>query len=101
MSTAERFFKEVQSLPDTLAQEVLDFIEYIEIKHGLRDRLPRKIEAGAGAGDAPRMGQPGRRGLGWRVSLTIWRRDRHRENECKEDFGRGHAAGAGDPCSYC
>ena len=26
---------EAQKLPDTLAQEVLDFIEYIEIKHGL------------------------------------------------------------------
>lgn len=38
MSTAERIFKEAQKLPDQLAQEVLNFIEYIEIKHGLRDR---------------------------------------------------------------
>jgi len=44
MSTAERIFKEAQKLPDTLAQEVLDFIEYIEIKHGLRDRLTEELK---------------------------------------------------------
>ena len=31
MPTAERIFKKAQKLPDTLAQEVLDLIEYIEI----------------------------------------------------------------------
>jgi uncharacterized membrane protein YheB (UPF0754 family) len=44
MSTAERIFKEAQKLADTLAQEVLDFIEYIEIKHGLRDRLTEELK---------------------------------------------------------
>ena len=32
MSTAERIFKEAQKLPDTLAQEVLDFIEFLKAK---------------------------------------------------------------------
>ena len=44
MSIAERIFMEAQKLPDTLAQEVLDFIEYIEIKHGLRDRLTEELK---------------------------------------------------------
>lgn len=44
MSTAERIFREVQKLPDTLAQEVLDFVEYIELKHGLRDRLTQELK---------------------------------------------------------
>jgi len=44
MSMAERIFKEAQKLPDTLAQEVLAFIEYIEIKHGLRDRLTEDLK---------------------------------------------------------
>lgn len=44
MSTAERIFKEVQKLPDTLAQEVLDFVEYIELKHGLRDRSTEELK---------------------------------------------------------
>ena len=44
MSIAERIFIEAQKLPDTLAQEVLDFIEYIEIQHGLRDRLTEELK---------------------------------------------------------
>jgi len=44
MSTAERMFKEAQKLPNPLAQEVLDCIEYIEIKHGLRDRLTEELK---------------------------------------------------------
>jgi hypothetical protein len=44
MSTAERIFKEVQKLPDTLAQEVLDFVEYIELKHGFRDRSAEELK---------------------------------------------------------
>ena len=44
MSIAERIFIEAQKLPDTLAQEVLDFIEYIEIKHGLRNRLTEELK---------------------------------------------------------
>ena len=44
MSPAERIFKEAQKLPAPLAQEVLDFIEYIEIKHGLRDQLTEEVK---------------------------------------------------------
>jgi hypothetical protein len=44
MSTAERIFREVQKLPDTLAQEVLDFVEYIELKHGFRDRSAEELK---------------------------------------------------------
>ena len=44
MSTAEQIFKEVQKLPDVLARGVLDFVEYIEIKHGLRDRLTEELK---------------------------------------------------------
>ena len=44
MSTAEKIFKEAQKLPDPLAQEVLDFIEYIELKHGLRDRQTEELK---------------------------------------------------------
>ena len=44
MSIAERIFMEAQKLADTLAQEVLDFIEYIEVKHGLRDRLAEELK---------------------------------------------------------
>jgi hypothetical protein len=44
MSTAEQIFKEVQKLPDVLAREVLDFVEYIEIKHGLRDRHTEELK---------------------------------------------------------
>lgn len=44
MSTAEQIFKEAQKLPDALAREVLNFIEYIEIKHGLRDPLAEEFK---------------------------------------------------------
>lgn len=44
MSTAEQIFKEVQKLPDALAREVLDFVEYIELDHGLRDRLAEELK---------------------------------------------------------
>ncbi len=44
MSTAEKIFKEAQKLPDPLAQEVLDFIGYIEMKHGLRDRPTEELK---------------------------------------------------------
>jgi len=38
MNIAEIIYKEANKLPEHLAKEVLDFIEYIEKKHGLRDR---------------------------------------------------------------
>ena len=44
MSTAEQIFKEVQKLSDALAHEVLDFVEYIEMKHGLRDRILEELK---------------------------------------------------------
>ncbi len=35
MSTAEKIYQEAQRLPEGLAREVLDFIGYLEQKHGL------------------------------------------------------------------
>ena len=44
MSTAEQIMREIQKLPEPLAREVLDFIEYIELKHGLKDRLTEELK---------------------------------------------------------
>ena len=44
MSTAEQIMREIQKLPEPLAREVLDFIEYIESKHGLKDRLAEELK---------------------------------------------------------
>jgi len=44
MSTAEKIIKEIQKLPEPLAKEVLDFIEYIELKHGLKDQLTEELK---------------------------------------------------------
>ena len=38
MNIAEKIYKEAIKLPEYLAKEMLDFIEYIEKKHGLQDR---------------------------------------------------------------
>ena len=38
MDIAEKIYKEASRLPEYLAKEVLDFIEYIEKKHGLMDK---------------------------------------------------------------
>lgn len=38
MDLAEKIYKQASSLPEHLAKEVLDFIEYIEKKHGLQDK---------------------------------------------------------------
>lgn len=35
MSIAKKIYQEALKLPEPLAQEVLDFIEYIEKKHGI------------------------------------------------------------------
>lgn len=43
MSTAEQIIREIQKLPEPLAREVLDFIGYIELKHGLKDRLTEEL----------------------------------------------------------
>ena len=37
MIIAEKIYEQAMRLPEHLAREVLDFIEYIEIKHGLAD----------------------------------------------------------------
>jgi len=44
MSTAEQIMREIQKLPEPLAQEVLDFIGYIELKHGIKDRLAEELK---------------------------------------------------------
>ena len=38
MSIAEKIYAEVQTLPDELAIEVLDFIHFIECRHALRHK---------------------------------------------------------------
>jgi len=38
MNIAEVICREARRLPEPLAKEVLDFIGYLEAKHGLRDR---------------------------------------------------------------
>ncbi|MFB6260068.1 MAG: DUF2281 domain-containing protein [Thiohalorhabdaceae bacterium] len=37
MSIADRIYEEVRRLPEPLTQEVLDFIGYLEAKHGLSE----------------------------------------------------------------
>ena len=44
MSTADQIIKEIQKLPEPLAREVLDFIGYIELKHGLKDRITEELK---------------------------------------------------------
>ena len=45
MSAAEKIYQEVRRLPEALAREVLDFIGYLEIKHGLRDIHAEDLKA--------------------------------------------------------
>lgn len=44
MSTSEQIMRKIQKLPEPLAREVLDFIEYIELKHGLKDKLSEALK---------------------------------------------------------
>ena len=44
MSTAEQIMREIQKLPEPLVQEVLAFIGYIELKHGLKDPLAEELK---------------------------------------------------------
>jgi len=37
MNIAQKIYEQARQLPEPLAKEVLDFIEYIEAKHGLKD----------------------------------------------------------------
>jgi len=45
MSTAEQIMREIQKLPEPLAREVLDFIGYIEFKHGIKDQLAEELKS--------------------------------------------------------
>lgn len=45
MNTAEKIMLEIQRLPEPLAMEVLDFIGYIELKHGLKSRQTEELKA--------------------------------------------------------
>jgi hypothetical protein len=44
MTTVDKIMQEVQRLPEPLVREVLDFIGYIELKHGLADRLSEELK---------------------------------------------------------
>jgi hypothetical protein len=44
MTTTEKIIQEVRRLPEPLAREVLDFIGYIELKHGLKDPLTEELK---------------------------------------------------------
>jgi Protein of unknown function (DUF2281). len=44
MNTADKIYLEVRRLPEALAQEVLDFIGYLELEHGLRDRVAEELK---------------------------------------------------------
>jgi len=44
MSLAEKVYEEVRRLPEPLAKEVLDFVEYLEVKHGLTDRTAEVLK---------------------------------------------------------
>ena len=44
METAKKIYQEACKLPEPLAKEVLDFIEYIEMKHGLRNSVIEQLK---------------------------------------------------------
>ncbi len=44
MSTTEQIMREIQKLPEPLVQEVLDFIGFIELKHGIKDRIAEELK---------------------------------------------------------
>ena len=44
ISTAEKIMREIQKLPEPLAKEVLDFIGYIEFKHGMKGQLAEALK---------------------------------------------------------
>ncbi len=43
MIIADRIYSEVSILPDELAREVLDFVGYLEMKHGLITQPDRDL----------------------------------------------------------
>jgi len=44
MNIAEKIYEEARRLPALLAREVLDFIGYIEAKHGLNDAQDQNLK---------------------------------------------------------
>lgn len=44
MSTAERIYQEVQRMPESLAREVLDFVQFLEVRHGLRTEMDQNLK---------------------------------------------------------
>ena len=42
-TTVDRIFEHVSKLPEPLAREVLDFIGYLEVRHGLSDPLTEDL----------------------------------------------------------
>lgn len=47
-TTADRIFEQASRLPEPLAREVLDFIGWLETRHGLRDLLAEDLKAAQG-----------------------------------------------------
>lgn len=45
MNTVEKIYREASHLPEALAREVLDFIGYLEVRHGLRDAQVEDLKA--------------------------------------------------------
>ena len=62
-TTADKIREHAAKLPEPLAREVLDFIGYLEVKHGLRDLFSDDLKAAQQPRHAARMGKPRRRGL--------------------------------------
>lgn len=44
MDIAEEIYREARHLPEPVAREVLDFIGYLELKHGLGDAKVQDLE---------------------------------------------------------
>ena len=49
MTAVERVLKELSKLPEPLIPEVLEFISYLEIKHGLKDEAAEDLKLAQGA----------------------------------------------------
>ena len=45
MSTAERIYEEVKTLPEDAAREVLDFVEFLKARHGEWGEEGRTVSA--------------------------------------------------------
>lgn len=43
-ATAQKIYEKALKLPEPLAKEILDFIGYIEMKHGLKDTWPDELK---------------------------------------------------------